>query len=293
MQTVRSIAPQHVPSLLTLSELCIAQRVWPEAVSALESVVAISRDTAAKLTALFALAAIYERVLARPADVDRVLRATLAIESHNARALRALLKRTAVAPAKADPAAERARQTEMAELLERLTEVENDPDQRAAFLVELSECRLKMGEKAAAERTLVEAVAAAPGNARAVTRRGARFVRVGQADAGGYARALGVVIVALGEENGHVAAWWFRRTRAARGRDARPAGRRPGAPAARREARPGAARDTLRASLAARRGGGANEEAARVLVEMLRPPAHPLPVLTLDKPAAALGRCSS
>src|SRR6185437_4662179 len=32
MRRVRVVAPQHVPSLLTLAELCIAQRVWPEAV---------------------------------------------------------------------------------------------------------------------------------------------------------------------------------------------------------------------------------------------------------------------
>jgi tetratricopeptide (TPR) repeat protein len=286
MQTVRSIAPQHVPSLLTLSELCIAQRVWPEAVSALESVVSISRDTTAKLTALFALAAIYERVLARPADVDRVLRATLAIESHNARALRALLKRIAAAPAKADATAERARQTEMAELLERLTEVENDPDQRAAFLVELSECRLKMGEKAAAERSLVEAVAASPGNARAFTRLAALFDRDGQTDPAGYARALGAVI-ALGEETGHAAAKWF----AALGRLeieklAQPSD---GLVHLRRAVKLDPALHATRFELAgALVEAGANEEAARVLGEMLAPTSHPLPVLTLDKPAAAL-----
>ena len=38
LRKVRAAAPQHVPSLLTLAELCIAQRVWPEAVDTLEAI---------------------------------------------------------------------------------------------------------------------------------------------------------------------------------------------------------------------------------------------------------------
>ncbi len=88
MRLVRAAAPLHVPSLFTLAELCIAQRTWPEAVEALETVASSAHDPAQKLTALFALGSIYEKVLARPRDVERVLRAAVAVDPNNARALR-------------------------------------------------------------------------------------------------------------------------------------------------------------------------------------------------------------
>src|SRR6185312_15448729 len=52
MQRVRAAVPDHIPSLLTLSELCIAQRAWAEAVDALEAVVATSHEPGPRLTAL-------------------------------------------------------------------------------------------------------------------------------------------------------------------------------------------------------------------------------------------------
>ncbi len=287
MQIVRAAAPQHVPSLLTLAELCIAQRVWPEAVSALEAVVSVSRDATAKLTALFALASIYEKVLSRPAEVDRVLRAALAIDGSNARALKALLRRVMAGPARADAPAERARQGEIADLLERLAEGETDPDQRASFLVELSECRLRRGEEGAAERSLIEAVAASPGNARAFTRLASLFRRPTGTDSVGHARALNAVI-GLGEEAGHVDARWF----AALGQIEVQALSRPGEgiPRLRRavelDPRLHETRFELASALA---DAGANEEAARVLTDMLAPTSHPVPLLAIADPTVALG----
>jgi hypothetical protein len=213
MRRVRGAAPAHIPSLLTLAELCIAQRVWPEAVEALEAVVATSREAPPKLTALFALASIYEKVLARPAEVDRVLRAALALAPNNARALRALLRRMTAEPAALDEASARARRREVAGLLDRLAEAENDLDARSGILLELSEVHTRLGDARAAERALVMAVATAPANARAFARlagffRGGPNAASGAMDSAGYARALGAV-VALGDQFGRMDARWL------------------------------------------------------------------------------------
>lgn len=204
MRRVRAILPQHVPSLLTLAELCIAQRVWPEAVDALESVVAIARDVPPRLTALFALASIYEKVLVRAPDVDRVLRAAIAIDPGNVRALRALLRRMATEPFGQDPQAVRSRRLEMSNLLGRLAEAESDPDTRSSLLMELAELQLRLEEPGAAQRSLVAAVACAPANNRAFTRLNALF----RANPSECARALKEVI-SLGEKLGQVSGRWF------------------------------------------------------------------------------------
>jgi flagellar motility protein MotE (MotC chaperone) len=208
MRRVRAVAPQHVPSLLTLAELCIAQRAWPEAVDALEAVVSISREATPKLTALFALASIYEKVLSRGADVDRVLHAALAIDPSNVRALRARLRRMAAEPADADEAAQRARREEIADLLGRLAAIEKDVEAKTGLLLELAEVRARLGDGASAERALVEAVASAPANARAFARLAGLFRRGDGADAAGYARALSAVI-GMGQQLGQVDARWF------------------------------------------------------------------------------------
>jgi tetratricopeptide (TPR) repeat protein len=208
MRRVRAVAPQHVPSLLTLAELCIAQRTWPEAVDALEAVVSTSRESAPKLTALFALASIYERVLARPVDVDRVLRAALTLDPDNARALRGLLRRVAAETPAGDDAAQRGHREQLANLLDRLAHVETDPEQKAGLLQELAEVRQRLGDAQGAERALIEAIATLPANARAFARLATLYRRPEGRDAAGYARALAGVI-SLGEEMGHVDARWL------------------------------------------------------------------------------------
>jgi tetratricopeptide (TPR) repeat protein len=286
MQRVRAVAPAHVPSLLTLAELCIAQRTWPEAVSALEAVVAVSREAPPRLTALFALGSIYEKVLSRPADVDRVLRSALAIEPGNARALRALLRRIASGQPLADATAERSRQAEIAALLESLAEGETDQEQRSGFLVELADARMRTGDPTRAERALIEAVAAFPGSARAFARLASHFRREGTTDAVGYARALNAVI-GLGEHAGRVDAKWF----AALGQlEVHDLGRpKEGIDHLRRATSLDSTLHESRFELAdALADAGANDEASRVLLEMLASPSLPVPLLAVADPALAL-----
>jgi len=285
MRRVRASAPQHVPSLLTLAELCIAQRAWPEAVDALEAVVTISREAPPKLTALFALASIYEKVLTRPEDVDRVLRAALAIDPNNARALRALLRRIAAEPVEDDETAQRARRKEIADLLGRLAGVEKDAELKAGILMELAEVHQRLEDPKAAEGALIEAVACAPANARAFTRLAALFRRLdGSRDHLGYARALASVI-GLGQQLGHVDARWF----AALGQlEIHSLSRmRDGIVHLQRAVALDASLYETRFELAtAYARMGANEEATRVLVGMLSPSAHPL--LSIADPTAGL-----
>ncbi|HTB76557.1 MAG TPA: hypothetical protein VK762_25095 [Polyangiaceae bacterium] len=208
MRRVRAVAPQHVPSLLTLAELCIAQRVWPEAVDALEAVVSTSRETGPKLTAFFALASIFEKVLARPEEVDRALRAALELDPSNVRALRALLRRLAAEPVPDDEAALRARREEMADWLGRLADTEREPEAKSALLLELSEMHVRLGNARGAERTAVEAVVTSPSNARAFAKLTALFRRPNGMDQVGFARALASVI-GFGDKMGRMDARWL------------------------------------------------------------------------------------
>jgi tetratricopeptide (TPR) repeat protein len=284
MRLVRAAVPQHVPSLLTLSELCIAQRTWPEAVGALEAVVTVGREPSQKLLALFALASIYEKVLTRPAEVERVLRQALTIEPKNGRALRALLRRIAAEPAKSDAAAERARRTEIAHLLERVAEVETDAEQKAAILLELSDVQTNLGDARSAEKALVEAVATAPSNARAFVRLGSLFRRPDGADPVGYARALNTVI-GLGQQTGRVDARWL----AALGQlEIHSLSRlREGIAHLQQAVSLDPTLYETRFELAgALAGAKANGDAARVLLGMIAPTAHPL--LSIADPAMAL-----
>ncbi|WP_394827546.1 tetratricopeptide repeat protein [Pendulispora albinea] len=171
MRRVREVAPRHIPSLLTLAELYIAQRAWPEAVDALEAVVqhahgpGVGRDGVStvsagdpRLTALFALASLYERVLSKPEQVDRVLRLALDIEPTSARALRGLIRRLGSSP----EANDRAVREEVASLLERLAMVETAPDQKGAIFLDLCGVRATLEDRAGAERALCEAIAWIP-----------------------------------------------------------------------------------------------------------------------------------
>jgi len=208
MRKVREAAPQHVPSLLTLAELCLAQRSWPEAVDALEAVVAIGREPGPRLTALFALASTFEHVLSRPEDAERALRTALGVDPVNARALRALLRHiTQVRVASAEELSDEDR-VEVADLLERLTNVERDPEQRCELLLELAEMRAKVFDSPAVERALVEAVAQTPGNLKAFGRFTSFYRGSSGRDNVAYARGLGVVI-ARGQQLGRVDASWL------------------------------------------------------------------------------------
>ncbi len=284
MRRVREGAPQHVPSLLTLAELCIAQRVWPEAVDALEAVVSTSREAGPKLTAYFALASIYEKVLARPEEVDRALRAALALDPSNVRALRALLRRMAAEPQGGDEAAVRARREEMANLLTRLTDAEKDPEAKTPLLLELAEVQVRLGKGKAAERALVEAVVTAPSNARAFAKLTALFRRPEGLDQVGFARAL-TAVVGLGEKVGRVDARWL----AALGQvEVHALSRlREGTAHLQRAVATDPKLFETRFELAcAYAQSKTNDEATRVLYEMLSPTAEPF--LSIADPAAGL-----
>jgi tetratricopeptide (TPR) repeat protein len=209
MRRVREAAPWDVPSLLTFAELCIAHRAWPEAVDALEAVTSTGRDAAPRLTALFALASIYEKVLSRPADSERVLRSALEIDPSSARALRGLLRHlTTHAGRETGGAAAGAEK--ICPLLSRLAEVEREPGQKSLLLVQLAELELSRDDTGAAERALIEAVAQNPGNTKAF----ARLSTVCRQPGGKtpepvrYARAL-TSLVGRGAELGHVDARWL------------------------------------------------------------------------------------
>lgn len=203
MRAVRSAAPDHVPSLLTLSELFIAQRAWPEAVEALEDVVARGKEAAPRITALFALASVYEKVLSEPMEAERALRTALGIEPENPRAIRALIHRLAAKQNEPDedgqPQNKVAAKLEIASLLDRLAGVEKDRHVKCDILLELADIRVALKDMPQAEKALVEAVATAPDHARAFARL-SRFFRSpqnpgpGGLDAVSYARALGAVI---------------------------------------------------------------------------------------------------
>ncbi len=284
MRRVRAAAPQHVPSLLTLAELCIAQRVWPEAVDALEAVVATSRDPSPKLTALFALASIYEKVLDKRADVDRVLRTALAIDPTNARALRALVRRMTSESVDPDDASAGAKRAEIARLLGRLADVETDSDQKTALLLELSEVRQASGDAAGTERALVDAVLASPLNTRPFARLGALFRGPDRTDTEGHMRALGA-LVARGDAAGRVDARWL----VALGQIEVEAPARLGEGIAhlRRAVELDPTLFSTRFTLAnAYVRNKSPEEASRTLLAMLAPNPHPL--LGLPEPRAAL-----
>jgi hypothetical protein len=180
LRRVLAAAPSHVPTLRALADLYVTQGATGEAVDALESVAKLAREPKLKLGALFELADLYSGALARPADAERVLRAALEVDPSNARALGALVDRRRAAGADAD---------EVASLLTRLGEAETSPDAKGAVLTDLAALKLAAGDRAAAERALVEAMANAPGPALL-----ARLLDLHAGAPTDQARALGAVV---------------------------------------------------------------------------------------------------
>jgi tetratricopeptide (TPR) repeat protein len=285
MRRVRDAAPHHVPSLLTLAELCIAQRAWPEAVDALESVSEASRETAPKLTALFALASIYEKVLSRPVDAERSLRGALVCDPQNARALRGLLRRLTARRTGTDDGPP-PNSAEVCDLLGRLAEVERDPEQKSQLLMQLAELEVGLGHSSAAERALIEAVAQTPANAKAF----ARLAAVCKEPSGRgpdpvrYARALNTLL-GRGTQLAHVDARWL----ATLGQlEIQSLGRvRDGVGHLQRAVQMDPSLFETRFELAsAYSKAGAHDEATRTLMGLIAPESRPL--LQLADPATAL-----
>jgi hypothetical protein len=193
MRRVREVAPSHVASLRTLADLHGLQQAWPEAAEALEAVVTNAREKSVRRVAFFDLADVYGRHLDRPADVERALRGVLEMDPGDPRALRALVERLR-APLRtgADPADAARARVEVPVLLGRLLDAEPGADAKRDVALQLFETRAAEGDRAAAERALVEAAAQAPPGA--LLSRIAAF----QADAPGgpadHARALAALV---------------------------------------------------------------------------------------------------
>lgn len=214
LRRVRAVAPDHAASLLTLSELFIAQRSWPEAVDALEAVVQLAKEVSPRLTALFALASIYEHVLEKSDEAERALRAALDLDATSARALRALIRHISTHHAPNLEALSQEDLTEVTHLLAKLGEVEEEPEARCDILLQLADIRLRLGNAAGAELALIEAVARTPGSDKAfqrlqsIHRIGNDPLRAEPRAQIAYARALGQ-IVARGRELGVSHGPWY------------------------------------------------------------------------------------
>ncbi|MFO0663354.1 MAG: hypothetical protein U0174_05355 [Polyangiaceae bacterium] len=281
MQKVRQTAPKHTPSLLTLSELYIAARQWDAATEVLETVASPEHDAQARLTALFALARIYEKITKSLKDAERTLRVAVELDPDGPRAIRALLRRLAnKAHEPAEEGDTKDHRGEMADLLERLANVERDVATKTDVLLELADMRVQLSETGHAERALIEAIAISPDNAVAFT----KLARLFKSDPTSYARAL-LQVVARGKERGISNARWL----ATLGHiEIDKLGRvREGVSHLKQAI---ALDDTLYeyrfelASALARMGS--NEEACRTLFDMLKP--DPKPLLSVADPAAAL-----
>ena len=271
LRRVLVASPGHLPTLRALADHCAAMEAWGDAVDALEPIAAGARDPAARLAALFDLADVFGPKLARPADVERVLRQALDVDPMSVEALRRLL-----AHRRADGAAA----SEIATWLARLGEAETTPEAKATVLTELAELLRRAGDAAGAEKALIEATAQSP--------KASRLSRLAGLFTGApseHARALNAV-VSRGRELDRPDAACFaalgRLEVDALGRWAEGVGHlrlAVGLAPAMHEARAALAR-----GLTHLRAGG---EAITVLLPMLLPDAAPL--LSLGDPAAALG----
>lgn len=291
MRRVRSVAPDHATSLLTLSELCIALRSWPEAVDALESVVRLGTDVAPRMTALFALASIYEHVLDRAHDAEQALRAALALEPTSARALRALIRHISTHHAESLEALPTEDLAEIAQHLATLSEVEEESEARCDILLQLSDMRLRLSNPGGAEHALIEAIARTPLSGRAFHRL-SQLHRIGpdplKAEPKAqiaYARALGQIIT-RGRELGNNHAPWYATLgileTAALGR------LRDGIAHLQRAVQLDSSRSDVRLALArAFAKSGGHEDAIRTIMAMITPSAAPLIALRDMRPALA------
>ncbi len=185
LRRVMGAAPGNVQALRALADHCAAMQAWGDAVEALEPIAASAREPGVRLAALFDLADVFGSKLARPADVERVLRAALDIEPMSVDALRRLL---------AHRRAENAPAGEIATWLGRLAEAETGSEAKATVLTELAELLRRAGDVPGAEKALVEATAQAPKASRL-----SRLAGLFTGAPGDHARALNAV-VARGRE---------------------------------------------------------------------------------------------
>ena len=91
LRRVLRSSPRHLPALRALADHCAAMEAWGDAVEALEPIAAGARNPRTRLAALFDLADVFGPKLARPLDVERVLRTALDVDPLSVDALRRLL----------------------------------------------------------------------------------------------------------------------------------------------------------------------------------------------------------
>ena len=179
LRRVLAVSPGHGTALRALAGQYATLGAWAEAAQTWEQLVASARDPRARIAAFFELAGIYGGRLARPADAERSLRAALDIDPTSVDTLRRLIQHRR---------AEGAAPGEVTGLLARLGDAEKAPDARAAVLTELAELLRGAGDRAGAEKALVEAVAQSPNGARL-----ARLAALFPDAPADHARALGLV----------------------------------------------------------------------------------------------------
>ena len=226
LRRVLGASPGHLPALRALADHCAAMEAWGDAVDALEPIAAGAREPRARLAALFDLADVFGPKLARPADVERVLRPALDVDPMSVEALRRLL-----AHRRADGAA---------------ASRDRDVARRASARRRRRPRRRPRCSRSWPSSCAARATPPAPRRPSSRRRRSRRRRRASSRLAGlftgapsEHARALNAV-VARGRELDRPDAGLLRGARAARGRRAGPLGRRGRAPAARRRARAGA-----------------------------------------------------
>ncbi len=184
MRRALAVAPDDAAALMLSAKLYSAQRLHSEARDAWQRVVAAARHFEIRVTAYFELATLFEGPLADLARAEDSIRAILEDDETHAIALERLFQ---IATKRGDrPLAIQA--------LSRLAEASSDPRVRVDVDLRLAEVQREAGDRPSMVRTLCDAIAHAPNDARPI---GVlqRLYRVDTPDgAAAYAAALGQVL---------------------------------------------------------------------------------------------------
>ncbi len=151
LERAREVAPDHVATLFNLAELMIGQRAWSPALEALGQVLACATEKQEKVVAHTGRARILARVRSKIPEAEKELRAALMLDSHDARAIRALLDLGVEIDSE-----------ERSRLLSALALVQTGPKDRIESLFELAQVKKSIGDSAGLESALVEAVSLSP-----------------------------------------------------------------------------------------------------------------------------------
>ena len=193
LERARAASNGHVASLFLLAELYVGQRSWATALDMLGEVTVHSTEKDEKIVAYCGRASILSRVLDQTEKAEKELREALAIDAHDARVIRALLRLGIRMPPE-----------ERAELLSRGVGSETVKAERQALLLELAALRRDLGDSAGSEGALVEAAALSPNAAML-----ARVKETFGSDLEGTARVLGRTLSRVRESGATASAAWL------------------------------------------------------------------------------------